>query len=353
MSIVVLTPNLLGRDGISHLSRLIVRACDDVRVIALHEPASCSHFEHAAVDGAAGRPARFASLALQTAASIGPGATVLTVHIHLAPAALAFAARGASLVTWLCGIEAWTPLTWTQRAALQRSRRVLAISRHTLDRFVEANPKLAERDIAVCHPGIANADALERASSAPRALIVGRMASDERYKGHDSLIDVWPQVARQVPGASLEIVGEGDDRARLEAKAAALGVGGLVTFVGSAPDAARDAAYDRCAVLAMPSRDEGFGLVFLEAMRAARACIAGRGAASEIIDDGRTGCLIENGEDRAALVGALVSTLGDPALAADMGRRGRERFLERFTEEHFRERLSALVPEAARAGARA
>jgi hypothetical protein len=52
-------------------------------------------------------------------------------------------------------------------------------------------------------------------------------------------------------------------------------------------------------------------------------------------------------------VDALVSTLGNPALAAAMGKRGRERFLERFTEEHFRERLSALVPEADRAGAHA
>ena len=92
----------------------------------------------------------------------------------------------------------------------------------------------------------------------------------------------------------------------------------------------------------MPSRDEGFGLVFLEAMRAARSCIGCRGSASEIIVDGETGWIVEPA-DRAQLTNALIEMLRDPARSAAMGVRGRERYLQHFTEEQFRRRLTALV----------
>ena len=51
------------------------------------------------------------------------------------------------------------------------------------------------------------------AGGPPSALIVGRMAVDERYKGHDALLEIWRDVAAAVPGAVLRIVGDGDDRA--------------------------------------------------------------------------------------------------------------------------------------------
>lgn len=351
MSTIVLTPNLTGRDGVSKLARLVVRARGADRVVALHEPAASVRFEGVEVHGAAGGSARFAAIALQQAARAGPGTTVIMVHLHLAPAGLMFAARGASLVTCLCGIEAWAPLSWPQRAALQRSQVVFAISRHTRERFAAANPRAAGRDIAVCHLGLEPALRAAAPDASPTALIVGRMARSERYKGHDALLDVWADVVRAVPAARLEIAGEGDDRARLEARAAALGVAGAVDFLGGLPDEERDRCYDRCAVLAMPSRDEGFGFVFLEAMRAGRACVAMHGSASEIVEDGRTGLLVRDARDRRALRDALVSVLGDPRRAADMGRRGRERFLSQFTAAHFGRRLAALLACGAPVGA--
>src|SRR5438067_1738107 len=92
-------------------------------------------FEGAEVRGAAGRRSRFLA-----AATAGPETTVIAVHLHLAPAALAFTARGASLTTILCGVEAWKPLTWIQRAAVDRADRVIAISAHTRDRFHASTP---------------------------------------------------------------------------------------------------------------------------------------------------------------------------------------------------------------------
>jgi len=300
-------------------------------------------FERADVRAADGRTSRFVAAAVRAAAAADSQTIVVAVHLHLAPAALAFTARGASLTTMLCGIEAWKPLTWIQRAALDRADRLIAISAHTRDRFREVNAQFAGRAIEVCHLGVEDAHGGVGASSRlPSALIVGRMASDERYKGHDLLLDVWADVVREVPGAALRIVGDGDDRRRLENKARTLGLDRHVVFLGRVDDDSLAREYERCTAFVMPSRDEGFGFVFVEAMRAARACVASRGAASEIVVDGDSG-LVVNPANRDELTRAIVRLLADGAGADRMGARGRERFLREFTDIHFRERFTAIV----------
>jgi phosphatidylinositol alpha-1,6-mannosyltransferase len=341
--IVLLTPNLTGHDGISAVARLVARAFDRVSVLALHERPSLTAFEGVTVHGAGGRPARFAAAAVRAAAR-GARPTVIVNHVHLAPAALVFAARGATLVSILHGIEAWKPLSWLQRAALTRSDRLIAVSAFCRDRFCAENPLLCSRPIDVCHHGIGPASVADTASDdTPMALIVGRMTADERYKGHDALIEIWPAVMAAVPDAVLRIVGDGDDRSRLEQKAVSMGLGAHVVFVGGVDDESLQREYQRATVFTMPSPREGFGLVFLEAMRAGRSCIGCRGAASEIINDGETGWIVEPG-NRAQLTDTIVRTLCDRSESAAMGARGRARYLQYFTEEHFRQRLTALVP---------
>jgi phosphatidylinositol alpha-1,6-mannosyltransferase len=346
-SVVVLTPNISGRDGISRLARLVADTFADPTVLALHEPAETRSVRHATVRGADGRPSRFVAAAVGAAASCDSRTTAIVVHLHLAPAALAFAARGASIVAFLCGVEAWKPLTWIQRTALDRAERLVAISGHTRERFVDANPHFAGRTIDICHPGVEAGAAIAHAAEAPpSALIVGRMAADEQYKGHDALIEIWPEVAAAVPGAVLRIVGEGDDRPRLEQKASALGLDRQLVFLGRVDESALRREYAACGAFVMPSRDEGFGFVFVEAMRAGCPCIGAQGAASEIIVDGDTGWLVPPG-DAARLRERIVRLLREPAVADAMGARGRARFLQLFTEERFRDRFSALVPLAA------
>ncbi len=343
--IVLLTPNLMGHDGISAVARLVVRAFDRVCIIALHEPASLSSFEGATVIGASGQAPRFALAALRAAASHA-GATVIVNHVQLAPAALAFAGRGGVRVSVLHGIEAWRPLTWLQRAALTGSDRLIAVSAFSRDQFRASNPKFAGRQVEVCHHGIGPASVPDSASDAtPTALIVGRMRAEERYKGHDALIEIWPSVVAAVPGAVLRIVGDGDDRQRLEQKAASLGLTAQVIFTGGIGDEALQREYQRATVFAMPSPGEGFGLVFLEAMRAARSCIGCQGAASEIIEHGSTGWIVQPG-DREGLTERVIRALRDRSESAAMGARGRARFLQQFTEQRFRDRFTALLPVA-------
>jgi glycosyltransferase involved in cell wall biosynthesis len=115
-----------------------------------------------------------------------------------------------------------------------------------------------------------------------------------------------------------------------------------VAFLGRVDDESLAREYERCTAFVMPSRDEGFGFVFVEAMRAARACVASRGAASEIVVDGESGLVVSPG-DRGELTRAIVRLLADGVEADRMGARGRQRFLREFTDGHFRQRFMAIV----------
>jgi glycosyltransferase involved in cell wall biosynthesis len=92
----------------------------------------------------------------------------------------------------------------------------------------------------------------------------------------------------------------------------------------------------------MPSREEGFGLVFLEAMRAGKACIGAVGAAAELIEDGVTGFVVDP-DDPEQVQKAVVRLFLDPAFAARLGEAGALRWAREFTEDAFAERLRALV----------
>jgi phosphatidylinositol alpha-1,6-mannosyltransferase len=177
----------------------------------------------------------------------------------------------------------------------------------------------------------------------PAALIVGRMVAEERGKGHDALLEAWPALRLRRPDARLWVVGGGDDAARLEARAAELGVADCVEFLGRISDAELRDRYRRAAVFAMPSRQEGFGLVYAEAMWHGLPCIgATADAAASVIVEGETGRLVTWG-DVSGLARALADLLGDPEARARLGEAGRRRAREHFAYPRFsRDVLAAL-----------
>jgi phosphatidylinositol alpha-1,6-mannosyltransferase len=255
---------------------------------------------------------------------------------------------------FLNGIEAWDPaLSAERRAAVRGAALRIAISHHTRRRVLAAHPDVGP--VVACPLGLLDAPAagavdralLERVG--PRsALIVGRMSAAERYKGHDELIAAWPRVLERVPDARLVVAGRGDDVERLRRAAAPLG--DAVLFPGFVDDATLAALLRRVALFAMPSRGEGFGLVYLQAMRAGLPCIGSTAdAAGDVIADGDTGLLVDP-DDPDALATALVRLLADDALRARMGAAGERRFLREFTFERFRDRLAPLLAGAFGAG---
>jgi len=174
-------------------------------------------------------------------------------------------------------------------------------------------------------------------------LLVGRMASAERHKGHDQLLDVWNDVLGSVPSAQLLIAGQGDDLPRYRAKARDLGIDRHVLFAGRVSEATLHALYQRAAAYAMPASAEGFGLVYLEAMSHRLPVIASTAdAAGEIVVDGGTGFLITP-DDRSALVDRLVTLLTDESLRKRLGNAGYARWRTQFSYARFQARLEEIL----------
>jgi phosphatidylinositol alpha-1,6-mannosyltransferase len=339
---VLLTPNLLGADGVSCLSRQIVRALPDPAItVSLHDPPAGDE----CVRAAGGDRVRFVADAMRLGLRCDRDTAIVCSHVHLAPVARMMAWRGARVTYVLCGIEAWVGLRAAERWALT-SGRLVAISAHTARGFRSANPAFRDVAIEICHPGLPARDeeSLEAAGD-PAALIVGRMSAREAYKGHEELLRAWPRVLERHPRAQLWMVGDGDDRPRLAALAAQLGVASAITFTGRVDDVELDRRYRRCLFFVMPSRHEGFGLVFLEAMRAGKACIGAPGAAEEIIQHGVTGLIVDAAR-AGELSSAVVRLFDDPALCDAFGRAGAARFRAEFTDARFAARFAPSAPAA-------
>ena len=97
-------------------------------------------------------------------------------------------------------------------------------------------------------------------------MTVSRLASSEQYKGHDRVIRTLPRLLSQHPETIYLIVGDGDDRPRLESLAVECGVAEKVQFAGLVPPEELPDYFRLADVFVMPSTGEGFGIVFLEAM---------------------------------------------------------------------------------------
>jgi phosphatidylinositol alpha-1,6-mannosyltransferase len=169
------------------------------------------------------------------------------------------------------------------------------------------------------------------------------MSAGERYKGHDELLNAWPLVLRSLPDARLVFAGGGDDEPRLRARSEQLGIAASVHFTGFISHDELLGWYARSALFAMPSRNEGFGIVYLEAMAHALPCLAStHDAAREVVEDGVTGALVDP-DNLEALAGTTSRLLSDPHLRIRLGRCGRRRVRERFSYEVFRDRLLPIL----------
>ncbi len=173
-------------------------------------------------------------------------------------------------------------------------------------------------------------------------LTVARLDASERYKGVDTVIAALPNILNVIPGVHYIVIGDGDDRPRLENLARETGVADHVLFAGQVGDELA-AYYDLCDVFVMPSRGEGFGLVFLEAMAFGKPTIGcNDGGIPEVVTDKLTGFLVAFG-DVKALADRLLLLLQDVELRRQMGEAGRRRVKDNFTFEHFRSRFVQLL----------
>ena len=246
-------------------------------------------------------------------------------------------------LTWIHGIEIWED---ARADRLRRAREADVLVANT--EYTRARASALHRGLThtqVCW--LATEEDEEPAAMAierePAALILSRLDTAGGYKGHRELVDAWPEVARAVPGARLLIAGDGPGRDVIRAWRNASPVREQIELLGFVPEASLPALWSRARVFAMPSRGEGFGLAYIEAMRHGLPTVASvHDAAIEVNEDGVTGYNVDL-ERSGDLPERLIHLLREPAECARMGEAGRARWRRHFRFSAFRERFRPLL----------
>jgi phosphatidylinositol alpha-1,6-mannosyltransferase len=343
-SILFIVPDLLGAPGgIARYCQAVVAALQAqhpapaLSVIALHDAPTQT------VDGGyrylpcGGSRRRFVQTVIQECLRLRP-TVVLGGHVHLAPV-VAWWCRltNTPFVQFLYGIEVWDPLPSMRRWAVNQAQRMIAISRFSATRACEINGFDPARvqvlynclDPAFAAPPSAMADSHS-------LLTVTRLSRADSYKGVDVVLKALPLIRQSIPTVRYHIVGDGDARGDLETLAKELGVADVTCFHGRVSDETLRDLYAHSTVFVMPSRMEGFGFVFLEAMAQGTPAIGGnQDATTEVIVDGETGYTIDPTSPQA-VAGAVLTLLQDSALRHTMSRNARAHAHARFGFEQFR-----------------
>lgn len=164
-------------------------------------------------------------------------------------------------------------------------------------------------------------------------------------KGHEQLLRAFAQASESAPRSRLEIIGDGPERRRLERLMQELGIAPRVTFMGRQSRQFVADAMKRCALFALPSRYEGLGCVYLEAMSSGKPAIGcvGQGI-EEIIENGKNGMLVSPGL-LPELTGALRALLANRDFRERMGAAARATVMENHGLQHQATQLGRLYRE--------
>lgn len=280
---------------------------------------------------------------------------IFTTHANFSPIAHSLQKLfGIPFVALGNGIDVWKIPKASIRRALRAADQLLAISECTRARMsaelgvapdaVGLLPCTFDEDKFV--PGVRPRFLLKRyglRTDQPVILTITRLARAERYKGYDQILRALPALRHEFPEIRYILGGRGRDRPRIEALSKELGVAENVILPGYVPDHELREHYNLCNVFAMPSKGEGFGIVFLEAMACGKPVLAGNKDGSvDAVLGGRIGALVDPDDVKqieATLIELLRGVHANPILRdpQELRRRvveayGYDRFVERLRE---------------------
>jgi teichuronic acid biosynthesis glycosyltransferase TuaC len=225
------------------------------------------------------------------------------------------------------------------------SRRVICVSEHVREAVLEGAAGSCRT--SVVYNGVdpelfAPGDI--PTSGVPVVLSAGNLIPT---KGHALLIRAAAALASEFPDLSWEIIGDGPETARLQALCAQLQVTEKVRFLGKQSRKQVAAAMQRCTLFALPSRYEGLGCVYLEAMSTGKPAIGCRGQGiAEVIQHGSNGFLVGSDNDKELAL-AIAMLLKDETRRRNLSIAARDTILDRFTLAHQAEGLLRIYREAA------
>jgi asparagine synthase (glutamine-hydrolysing) len=351
---LLLAPEIFASEGgIPRILQIYLRALselspapDQVRLLALNDPAidaatlargGAATVVHA--EGCGRSKVRFVRAALRLGRDCD---RLVCGHVGQLPVAWAARRLNPRLKYYLVahGIEVWRDFGAVERVALGGAEKILCVSDYTRQELLRRCPLPAGRAVVLANaldPGFPITAGRPLAECPPVILVVTRLTFADRYKGVEDLIAALPAIRLGVPGATLRLVGRGDDVPRLQALAARYGVSEAVQFLGYVSDRDLTRELDGCRLFALPSKKEGFGLVFLEAMARGRPCLGARaGGVPEVITP-ESGVLVEYG-DIPGIATAAIRALQQPWSSGAIMDRART-----FSYSPFRDRLATVL----------
>ncbi len=164
-------------------------------------------------------------------------------------------------------------------------------------------------------------------------------------KGHRELTDAARIVCREIPQVKFVLVGDGEERSKIEERASEAGVRDHFMFLGRRKDVPEILAC--CELFVLPSRAEGFPNVILEAMAAGLPVVATRvGGTPEIVEDGINGLLVPP-QDPHSLAAAILRVMKDPGFAKSLGHSGQQRVRTDFSFDRLVAETEQLYSDAA------
>lgn len=281
-------------------------------------------------------------------------------HINLSICfALARWQKAAQRIMLTHGIEVWSKPSWLQRQALLHSSAIWTVSEYSRQKLQAINGQQLP-PIHIFHntldPFFESATADLQPGSLPAPLpsgymlTIARLADTEAYKGYDKVITALPKLLPRFPQLHYVLGGSGSDKElqRIRQLIQSLGLEKHVTLTGFIADEDLPAYYQHAAAFIMPSRKEGFGIVFVEAAWCGTSVIAGNADGSpEALLHGKLGTLVDP-QDDDAIAAAIEKVLQQPALHAAQMHTQRQLVQQHFSFAQFTHQQAQLLqPPAA------
>ncbi|NEP26808.1 glycosyltransferase, partial [Moorena sp. SIO3I6] len=256
------------------------------------------------------------------------------------------------------GIEAWNIERPALKTALHHADRILPVSGYTRDRLL-AEQNLDPKKVCIL-PNTVDTNRFKPTPKPdyllkqyglkpeqPVILTVARLAEDEQYKGYDQVLRAISQIRQNIPDIHYMIVGKGNDRPRIEQIIAQLGLQNCVTLAGFVADEQLCDYYNLCDVFAMPSKGEGFGIVYLEALACGKPTLGGnQDGAIDALNHGELGALVDP-DDVNAIANTLIQILQGnyPNPLMYQPEALRKKVIELFGFERFQKTLSTYLEQ--------
>ncbi|MBW4425070.1 MAG: glycosyltransferase family 4 protein [Nostoc desertorum CM1-VF14] len=282
---------------------------------------------------------------------------VISTHVNYATACYVLKLM-TGIPYWVVahGLEVWDIENNATKLALQKADKIISVSNYTRQRLLQYKNIDSEKIVLLPNTFDANqfrinpkpAYLLKRynlTDNQPVILTVTRMGRMAKYKGYDQILHALLKVRLYVPNVHFILAGKGDDIPRVKALVTNLDLQDCVTIAGFVPDEELCDYYNLCDVFALPSKGEGFGIVYLEALACGKPVLAGNQDGSiDPLAEGKLGCLVDpdNIEEIADnLVQILQGNCSNPVVY--QSEYLQQKTIEAFDFSQFRTSLAKLV----------